>query len=120
MKNIFFANVFVTLFIVVLSFIVYDHQVVRPSQQIGLIDLGEVYRSKEREFTELITKSGTEEDRQKALILAQEFAKALPVALDQLPHDCGCLVLIKSAVAGRTSNTVDITDLLKRKVGIKL
>ena len=43
-------------------------------------------------------------------------AQRLPLALEELPRDCGCLVVLKAAVAGPTPNTVDLTAALRRKV----
>ena len=37
--------------------------------------------------------------------------------LEELPRDCACLVVLKSAVAGRTPQTVDLTALLQQKLG---
>jgi hypothetical protein len=44
------------------------------------------------------------------------FAQRLPLALEELPRECNCLVVLKSAVAGPTPNTVDLTAQLRRKV----
>ena len=64
----------------------------------------------------LLTKTSSEDDRQKALLMARAFAQRLPAALEELPRDCGCLVVLKSAVAGPTPHTVDLTAQLRRKV----
>ena len=40
----------------------------------------------------------------------------MPIALQELPRDCGCLVVLKSAVAGPTPQMVDLTALLRSKV----
>ncbi|MCK7497209.1 MAG: hypothetical protein MZW92_45050 [Comamonadaceae bacterium] len=53
----------------------------------------------------ILTKAGSEDDRQKALSMARSFAQRLPLALEELPRDCGCLVVLKSAVAGPTPRT---------------
>ena len=45
------------------------------------------------------------------------FAQRLPTALEELPRDCGCLVVLKGAVAGVTPHTVDLTAQLRQKVG---
>lgn len=95
---------------------VYDRTVVRPALVVGVVDVAEVYRSKEAEFTQMLTKTTLEEDRQKALVMARGFAQRLPVALDELPRECGCLVLLKSTTAGMGARTVDLTPLLRRKV----
>ena len=34
----------------------YDQMVVRPAQRVGVVDVGEVYRQKEAEFTQILTK----------------------------------------------------------------
>jgi hypothetical protein len=94
----------------------YDHWVVRPALRVGIVDVGEVYRQKEAEFTLILTKAVSDDERQKAMAMARVFAQRLPRALDELPRDCGCLVVLKSAVAGATPRTVDLTAHLKHKV----
>ena len=114
------AHGLVTLFVVAAALTAYDRLVLRPALVIGVVDMAEVYRAKEAEFTQILTKTlsqpHSEEDRQKALSMAKTFAQRLPAALDELPRECGCLVLLKTAVAGPTPNTVDLTAQLRRKV----
>jgi plasmid stability protein len=107
----------VTLFVVAASLTAYDRLVLRPALVIGVVDVAEVYRAKEAEFTQILTKAvSSEEDRQKALVMARAFAQRLPLALDELPRECNCLVILRTAVAGPTPNTVDLTAQLRRKV----
>nr|WP_297383295.1 hypothetical protein [uncultured Roseateles sp.] len=94
----------------------YDRLVIRPAQTVGVVDVGEVYRQKEAEFTLILTKAGSDDERQKAMVMARAFAQRLPVALEELPRECGCLVVLKSAVAGPTPRTLDLTAHLKRKM----
>lgn len=114
------AHGLATLFVVAASLAAYDRWVLRPALVVGVVDVAEVYRAKEAEFTQILTKTlsqpHSEEDRQKALSMAKAFAQRLPAALDELPRECGCLVLLKTAVAGPTPNTVDLTAQLRRKV----
>ena len=114
------AQGLVTLFVVAASLTAYDRLVLRPALLIGVVDMAEVYRAKEAEFTQILTKAlsqpPSEEDRQKALVMARAFAQRLPLALDELPRECNCLVILKTAVAGPTPNTVDLTAQLRRKV----
>ena len=105
-----------TLFVVSATLSAYDRLILRPALVIGVVDVAEVYRAKEAEFTQMLTKASSEEDRQKALFMARTFAQRLPLALEELPRDCGCLVVLKAAVAGSTPNTVDLTAVLRRKV----
>jgi NAD(P)H-nitrite reductase large subunit len=94
----------------------YDRMVIRPGQIVGVVDVGEIYRQKEAEFTLILTRANSDDERQKAMLMARAFAQRLPMALEELPRDCGCLVVLKSAVAGATPRTVDLTAHLKRKV----
>jgi hypothetical protein len=106
----------VTLLLVAAALAGYDRWVLRPALRVGIVDVSEVYRQKEAEFTLILTKAGSDDERQQAITMARAFSKRLPVALDDLPRDCGCLVVLKSAVAGRTPRTIDLTSHLKSKV----
>lgn len=110
------AQLVLTLLVVAAALLFYDRHVVRPAQRIGVVDVAEVYRQKEAEFTQLLTRTPAEEDRQKALLMARAFAQRLPAALEELPRDCGCLVVLKSAVAGPTPQMVELTATLRRKL----
>jgi hypothetical protein len=94
----------------------YDRVIVRPALQIGVVDLAEIYRAKEAEFAQMLAASASEEERQRALGFARRFAQRLPEALDELPRECGCLVILKSALAGATPNGIDLTAVLMKKV----
>ena len=105
-----------SLLIVSAALALYDRVVIRPGQLVGVVDVGEVYRQKEAEFTLILTRANSDDERQKAMLMARTFAQRLPMALEELPRDCGCLVVLRSAVAGATPRTVDLTAHLKRKV----
>jgi hypothetical protein len=94
----------------------YDRVVVRPAQLIGIVDVAEVYREKEAEFTRILTRAASDAEREQAMRVARSFAQRLPLALEELPRDCGCLVVLKTAVAAPAPRTVDLTAHLRRKV----
>jgi len=110
------VSALLSVLIVAAGLALYDRTMIRPALVVGVVDVAEVYRAKEAEFTQILTKTSLEEDRQKALLMARAFAQRLPVALEELPRDCNCLVVLKSAIAGPTPHTVDLTPLLRRKV----
>jgi len=110
------ASALVSAVIAAIGIALYDRLVVRPALVVGMVDVAEVYRSKEAEFTQILTQTRSDEDRQKAMQLAKAFAQRLPLALEELPRDCNCLVVLKSAVAGATPHTLDLTSLLRKKV----
>jgi len=109
-------TVCVSMLVTACGLLAYDRLVVRPSQVIGVVDLAEIYRLKEAEFAALMTRGNSDADRQQAMDLATRFARRLPRALEELPADCRCLVVLKSALAGPTAHTLDLTALLKTKV----
>lgn len=94
----------------------YDRLVRLPALVVGVVDVGEVYRRREAAFAQQLTQSRSEADRQKALAGARAFAQRLPAALEELPRDCECLVLVRTAVAGAPPHAVDLTAHLLRKV----
>ena len=112
----FLAHAMFTLFIVAGAMLFYDRAVVRPAQRVGMVDVAEVYRQKEAEFTLILTRAASDGEREQAMRMARTFAQRLPVALEELPRDCGCLVVLKTAVAAPAPRTVDLTAHLRRKV----
>jgi hypothetical protein len=106
----------VTALLVVPALAGYDRWVVRPALRIGVVDIGEVYRQKEAEFTLILSKASSDVERERAMTMARVFSQRLPLALDELPRECGCLVVLRSAIAGRTPRTVDLTAHLKSRV----
>lgn len=109
----------VTLMIVVAGLTFYHRFVLPGTTRFGVVDVGEVYRLKEKQLLEMVTKPlVSDADKLLALAAAQEFAKVFPLALEQLPLECQCLVLVRSAIAAQTPHTVDLTPLLKKKIGL--
>ena len=106
----------VALPIVAGALVAYDWLVVSPALRVGVVDVAEVYRQKEAEFTLIVTQAGSDGEREKAMLMARSFARRLPAALAELPRDCGCLVVLRSAVAAPTPRTLDLTAELRRKV----
>lgn len=94
----------------------YDRLVVRPAQRVGIVDIGEVYRRQEAEFTRILTHAATDQERERAHAMARTFSRRLLAALDELGNDCGCLVLVKNVVAGPSPRTEDFTARLQRKL----
>lgn len=115
-RTLLIANALISLVIVAGGQLLYDRLVIRPARTIGVVDLAEVYRVKEDEFTRRLTGARTDEERQATLQMARGFAQRLPLALESLPAECGCLVVLKASVAGPTPYTVDLTPRLRQKV----
>ena len=97
----------------------YDRLVFRPSNRIAIVDLSEVYRAKEAQYAQILTSSKSDDERKDALATATTFARRLPVALDELPKECNCLVMLKTAVVGSSAHLIDLTPVLKAKLEAK-
>lgn len=92
-----------------------------PQPVFGVVNITEILHAKEKEFTEkLVNPATTEAERKQAMDSAGEFAQQLPKALNDVTRDCGnCLVLLSSAVVARNSDVVDLTDNVKRRLGVR-
>jgi hypothetical protein len=113
------VQVLVSLLIVCLALVAYDRVVRHPATRIGLIDVGELVRLKDDRVLDVLTKgTATDEERKAALGFGTRFATVLPRALEELSQECDCLVLSRSAVAGSPPNGIDLTAVLKQKVGL--
>ncbi|WP_284620624.1 hypothetical protein [Aquabacterium humicola] len=106
----------VSLLVTLATLTAYHELVVRPSQRIGIVDVGEVYRKQEEEFAKLLTRSASAGERERAYAMAKAFSRQLPLALEELPRDCDCLVVLRNAVAAPSPRTVDLTSHLQRKL----
>ena len=88
-------------------------------QKIATLDVGEIYRLKENQFTALLLKPGASEaDRAQAIELARTFGTELAALTQSLPRECGCLVLTKAAIVGGGENIPDLTPEIKRRFGL--
>jgi len=90
-----------------------------PPALIGVVDLNAVYRQKEAEFTRRVTEAGTEAERDQAMKEARLFARRLPMALEALPLECRCVVVLKSVVVSSGPDTLDLTPGLRAKLGLR-
>jgi hypothetical protein len=113
-------NALISIVIVACGLTAYDGMVAKPGRQIGVVDVAEVFRLKERQFTELITKAGkTDAERAAVASMAGEFAKAFPQALNEATEECNCLVFVRSAIVSDRQRAIDLTAVVKRKVGLE-
>jgi hypothetical protein len=112
-------HAFMSALIVSLALVAYDRWVRRPAAVIGLIDVGELVRLKDDRVLDVLTRAAaTDEEKKAALGFGTRFASVFPRALEELTQECDCLVLARSAVAGSPPNAVDLTAVLRQKVGL--
>jgi hypothetical protein len=105
--------------LIVVALIVYDQFARARALRIAVVDVAAVYRSKEAQFTTLLTEPGSNARTDtSAPQLAAEFARQLPQAIAELATECRCLLLTRAAVAGQPEHVADLTGTLKQKLGM--
>lgn len=94
------------------------HMAISPNlTRLAVVDLPMIYREQESIFSRALTKDGvTDREREAAMMKASEFAKRLPIALNEMARDCSCTIMTANAVAGQV-NLPDMTPTLRAKVG---
>src|SRR5690606_28182993 len=76
----FVLDALASLLMVALALFAYHRYVVQPALRIGVVDVAEVYRGKESEFTQALTRADSLDAREQAMRLASDFARKLPRA----------------------------------------
>lgn len=108
-----------SLVLIAMMLTAYHRFVILPMRRIGVIDVAAIWAIKEKQFADIVTRAGaSERDRQKAMEIASDFARDLPAALEQLPQECGCLVLVRTAILAQSPDMIDLTPLLRHKLGL--
>lgn len=94
----------------------YDAAILRPRHAIAVVDTLAVYREVQAEVIQQVAKGGAGAS-QAATDRAKRFEVAFPRAIEELPAECGCLVIEKAAVIGENGDGLrDLTPLLRQKV----
>ena len=114
--------IIIVLAMIAALFFAYHLLIIRPAMpSFAVVDIAEIYRAKEMEFSKTISDPNvTDSDRKNAIDNAQRFAKDLQTVIDKLPKECGCIVLNKAAVMGSGENIVlpDLTLHARKAVGL--
>jgi hypothetical protein len=87
--------------------------------RLAVIDVGELYRLMEARAAARLTKpDSTAEDRTEVLRQVGSFATELARRIEDLPHQCNCIVLVRGAVASSPGDVLDLTHELRRQLGL--
>lgn len=113
----------------------YDRLVAMPSRRLGVVDLAAIYHAKEDEYARAFYKAsasvlaggsgapvasaGSAAPALSAHDLAQDFARRLPYALEDLRRECRCVIVVRGAVATLGEGMVDLTPALRGKLGMQ-
>lgn len=89
------------------------------TQQIAVLDVGELYRLKETQVAALLVKRDTTDaDRTLALQRASAFGLEVTSLIQSLPDECRCLILARGAVVGPAPQLPDLTPEVRRRLGL--
>jgi hypothetical protein len=112
-------SVAINVLLLVVALIAYDRFARMRELRVAVVDVAAVYRSKEAQFTTLLTEPGSDAHAEtSAPHLAAEFARALPQALEEIATECHCLLLTRAVLAGQPEYVADLTGNLKEKLGM--
>jgi hypothetical protein len=112
-------SVAINVMLILVALIAYDQFARARELRVAVIDVAAVYRSKEAQFTALLTQPGTElRADANAAQLAAEFARRLPKALDEIAAECHCVLLTRAVLVGEPEHVADLTGTLKQKLGM--
>ena len=112
-------GVAINVLLILVAVIAYDQFARARELRVAVIDVAAVYRWKEAQFTALLTQPGTDARQDaNAPQLADDFARRLPQALDEIAADCHCLLFTRAVLAGQPEHVADLTGTLKQKLGM--
>lgn len=89
----------------------------KPTAGFAVVDLASVVKIKETEFTTLLSRPNvSDEDRKAAYLMVSRIGPAIEHAVDRLEKECGCTIVVKSAVIAGPAE--DLTPRLKAMLGM--
>jgi hypothetical protein len=95
---------------------VYDRLLAQRPRPMATADVAGVYNRGQAEFTRQVAEATDDAARDKAVDDAKKFGVRLEKALGALTHECGCLVITRSAILGTTPEMPDLTERLHAMV----
>lgn len=95
----------------------YNFWLAKPTAGFAVVDLASVVKIKETEFTTLLSRPNvSDEDRKAAYLMVSRIGPAIEHAVDRLQKECGCTIVVKSAVIAGSAE--DLTPRLKAMLGM--
>lgn len=89
----------------------------RNNSKLATADLAEIVKIREIQFTALVNKLNvTDKERMEAWNLVNRIGPEIEKALDDVQQECGCTLVVKSAVLAGPQQ--DMTEALKAKLGL--
>ena len=104
---------------ILISLTIYHYTIVQKTvQKFALLDISEVVGLKQLAITELsLRKEVTDKDREGLYDQITAFSKDIEKAVADIQSECGCTLLVRSAVV-KTTDGEDLTPVLKARLGL--
>ena len=110
-------SLLMALLVTTVTLAAYHFWLAKPTAGFAMVDLASVVKIKETEFTTLLSRPNvSDEDRKAAYLLVSRIGPAIERAVDRLQKECGCTIVVKSAVIAGPAE--DLTPRLKAMLGM--
>ena len=110
-------SLLMALLVTTVTLAAYHFWLAKPTAGFAVVDLASVVKIKETEFTTLLSRPNvSDEDRKAAYLMVSRIGPAIEHAVDRLQKDCGCTIVVKSAVIAGPAE--DLTPRLKAMLGM--
>lgn len=110
-------SLLMALLVVTVTLAAYHFWLAKPTAGFAVVDLASVVKIKETEFTTLLSRPNvSDEDREAAYLMVSRIGPAIERAVDRLQKECGCTIVVKSAVIAGPAE--DLTPRLKAMLGM--
>lgn len=112
-------SLLMALLVVTVTLAAYHFWLAKPTAGFAVVDLASVVKIKETEFTTLLSRPNvSDEDREAAYLMVSRIGPAIERAVDRLQKECGCTIVVKSAVIAGPAE--DLTPRLKAMLGMSM
>jgi hypothetical protein len=110
-------SLLMALLVTTVTLAAYHFWLAKPTAGFAVVDLASVVKIKETEFTSLLSRPNvSDEDRKAAYLMVSRIGPAIERAVDRLQKECGCTIVVKSAVIAGPAE--DLTPRLKAMLGM--
>lgn len=94
----------------------YHYKFANKKTGVAVVDVAEVVTIQQEQFVELLSSANvTDKDREQSFLMVSSFGERMKAAIGEIQEECGCTLVVKSAVIGTVA---DYTDSLKAKMGM--
>ena len=83
---------------------------------VAVVDVAEVVAIQQEQFVKLLSSNNvTDKEREQSFLMVSSFGERMKAAIGEIQKECGCTLVVKSAIIGTVA---DYTDSLKAKMGM--